>query len=65
MNTDRTQLDIPLLSVAAVADGLGISRRTVLRLIARAELPAIRVGDRWRVDVRDLDAYLSRGRNIA
>ncbi len=41
-----------------VAQQLLVSPRTVLRLIERGELRAIRVGRQWRIPKDALDAYL-------
>lgn len=46
--------DRPLLSQREVADRLGVSTRTVRDIVARGELPAVRVTDgapRWRPGV--------------
>jgi excisionase family DNA binding protein len=50
------------LSVAQVADRLGLSEKSVRRKIARGELDAHRVGKLLRVRERGLDAYLARAR---
>ncbi|NJO32720.1 MAG: helix-turn-helix domain-containing protein [Rhodospirillales bacterium] len=36
-----------------------MSTKTVRRLVERGELIAIRIGGQWRVDPRDLAAYLA------
>ena len=47
------------LSQAEAADYLGITDRTLRRMIARSELPAYRLGPRLlRIDAADLDALL-------
>lgn len=48
-----------LLTVAEVAEKLRVSTMTVYRLIQRDELPALRIGRSYRIEQRDLDAYLS------
>ncbi|WP_366513516.1 helix-turn-helix domain-containing protein [Sediminibacterium sp.] len=54
------------LSVHVVAQRLGISTRSVLRLIDSGELPAWRPGQRaWQVSELDLANYIARrGGNI-
>lgn len=47
----------PLLSVTATAEWLGVSEKTVRRLIASGVLPALRVGGQLRIDPNELDAY--------
>lgn len=52
----------PLLSIQAVADLLGVSTKTVRRLIAGGDLAAHRIGGSLRISEEDLRAYLSRCR---
>lgn len=49
-----------MLSIAEVAEYLNISAKTVYRLIEKGELPALKVGARWRFKPEDLEAYLER-----
>lgn len=53
---------VTLISPAAVAGRLGISPRTVKRLILRGHLPAHRIGQRWRIDPADVADYLAATR---
>ena len=46
-----------LLDVQAVADLLHVNPRTVLRMVERKELPAIRVARRFRFRRSDLEKY--------
>lgn len=49
-----------LLSRGEVAQILGVSRNTVLRMVDRGELPAIRVGERLiRCRRSDIEAWLA------
>ena len=50
----------PMLSAAQVAEELAIHARTVLNLIYRGDLKAVRVGGQWRIRERDLARYLAR-----
>ena len=50
----------PMLSAAQVAEELAIHARTVLNLIYRGDLKAVRVGGQWRIRERDLAMYLTR-----
>lgn len=52
----------PLLSIQAVAELLGVSTKTVRRLIAGGDLAAHRIGGSLRISEEDLRAYLSRCR---
>jgi excisionase family DNA binding protein len=50
------------LTVAAVAERLGVSQKWVRRKIASGELPAHRVGKLLRIGERDLEACVVRTR---
>ena len=47
-----------LLEVSMVAHRLSAGERFVRRLILKKKLKAFRLGTRWRVDSRDLDAFI-------
>lgn len=49
-----------LMTVPGAADHLGVSVRTLRRLIERGDLPSVRVGRSRRVDPEDLEAYIAR-----
>jgi excisionase family DNA binding protein len=51
-----------LLSVATVANHLGVSTKTVRRLIKDGQLPSLRVGRQIRMSERDLADFLARSR---
>jgi len=53
------------LTLQEVCDILRITRRTATGLIGRGELPAFKVGQAWRVDARDLDAFIERQKRVA
>lgn len=61
MNTERGNM----LSTTEAAARLGCSDDTVSRLIHSRELPAYRVGRRWKISETDLAAYLERQRTIS
>lgn len=48
------------LSVREVATALGCAPETVLSLIKTNELPAFRVGARWRINPEDLESFRSQ-----
>ena len=50
-----------LLTIAELAQLLGIGRTTVYRLVKTGELRAVRVGERLRFRPEDVNAYLERG----
>jgi excisionase family DNA binding protein len=62
----RTQLLAAhsLLDIPAVATRLGVSSKTVRRLIDRAELAVHRIGRLLRVSEADLHSYVARQRQI-
>lgn len=47
-----------LLTVTEVAGRLGVSRKTVFRLLQSEALPRIKVGASTRIAARDLEAYV-------
>jgi excisionase family DNA binding protein len=49
-------------TVTSVAERLGVSEKTVRRLIARGELPVHRIGHSLRVSEDDLQAFLKQHR---
>ena len=51
-----------LLAIDDVAQLLGISTKTVRRLIERRDLSAIRVGSQLRIDQRDLEDFIRNQR---
>ncbi len=60
---DRTPIaPNSMLSPAAVALHLGVSKRTVLRWIERGDLPAFRIGSVTRVEFTEFERFLARHR---
>lgn len=53
-------MDRLLISINEVADWLGVSRQTVNRLVARGEIPVVRVGSRVLVRPRDVEEFVDR-----
>jgi len=51
-----------LLEVSHVAHRLSVSERKVWHLIREKQLPAFRLGPHWRVDPRDLQAFIDAQR---
>ena len=49
------------LSVAEMAETLGISRTTAYELVNREDFPSMRIGQRIIVPVDALDRWLDRG----
>jgi excisionase family DNA binding protein len=49
-----------LMTVDEVAAYLRVNPMTVYRLVNRGELPGVKVGDLWRFEERDIEAWLKR-----
>jgi excisionase family DNA binding protein len=47
MNNNNT--DIRLITLAEAASILQVSKRTLLRMIQKKEVPAFKVGGQWRI----------------
>lgn len=50
------------LNLEQVAKMLGVSERTVLRLLDKKELKGFKVGRAWRFEQADIDEYVERQR---
>jgi len=50
----------PFVTAEELADYLKVTPRTVLRIVERKELPAIRVGRQWRFRREWVDEWLSK-----
>lgn len=51
-----------LLNLEQVAKQLGVSERTVLRLLDAKEIKGFKVGRVWRFQQSDVDEYIERQR---
>jgi len=62
MNRQKEKKDptVGMMTVSDVARYLSLSEKTIYRMVH--ELPAVRVGGRWRFRLRDLDVWLLRRR---
>lgn len=54
-----------LLTIREVASYLQIDHNTVYRWCRESRLPAIKIGKEWRIEQRDLDAFLAARKNGA
>lgn len=63
--THESHSEGKLLSIATVADRLDVSRDTVRRLVARGDLPAIRIGSAVRVSAVEFDSFLESRRRAS
>ena len=59
MSENKAKLD-DLLDISVVAELLNVSPRTVNRLInsGKGELPAVKIGGRWKIRAEDIEKYL-------
>ena len=48
----------PLLTIKGVATFCRVSEKTVRRWIGARDLPAAKLGARWRIRPRDLDSFV-------
>jgi excisionase family DNA binding protein len=51
-----------LMTIKEIAEKFRVSKMTVYRLVHEGEVAATRIGRSYRVDDRDVDAYLKRQR---
>lgn len=51
------------LDLAAIAETLAVSRRTVARMCAKGDLPAYKVGRQWRIRQRDFAKWMRERKN--
>lgn len=58
-----TSKPIRLLTIGEAAEYLSVSERSIKRLIARGDLPCIRVGNALRFAFADLEAFIARNRS--
>ena len=56
--------ELQFWSIAEVADLLGVSDKTVQRLISRGELPRHRIGAQVRISDHDLRAFVAQRRDL-
>jgi DNA binding domain, excisionase family len=56
--TDSADVSARFLTLADTAEILAVEASDVMSLVTSGELPAIRVGGRWRVERTVLEAYI-------
>ena len=57
--------DTAFLNLEQVAKMLGVSERTVLRLLDKKEIKGFKVGRAWRFEHSDIEAYVEQQRRKA
>ena len=49
------------LTVAEAAELLRIAERTAYKLVREGRLPAVKVGNQWRIERSALEAWIAKG----
>ena len=55
----QTDIEAALIGINHLAQRLGLSRRTIHRILARGELPSIRIGGRRLVRIEAVQRWLA------
>ncbi len=55
----QIEIESACIGISHLAEHLGLSRRTVARILARGELPSLRIGRRRLVRLADLRRWLA------
>jgi excisionase family DNA binding protein len=51
----------PWLSVAEIANHLGVSKETIYRWLERKQIPAHRIGKLWKFKPTEVDKWIKKG----
>jgi excisionase family DNA binding protein len=62
MNDERTELRF--LTLAEAATILQVSKRTILRMIQKKDVPALKVGGQWRLRASQLQRWAEQKENL-
>ena len=54
----RSDIESTLIGISHLAERLGLSRRTIHRILARGELPSLQIGRRRLIRLSDLRHWL-------
>ena len=55
----QSDIESALIGISHLAERLGLSRRTIHRILSRGELPSLQIGRRRLIRLSDLRAWLS------
>jgi excisionase family DNA binding protein len=58
--TRGTVMPVTILTVPEVCKYLRISQVTVYRLLRRRDIPAFRIGKKWRFNLEDLERWIEK-----
>jgi excisionase family DNA binding protein len=56
----QSDIESALIGISHLAERLGLSRRTIHRILARGELPSIQIGRRRLVRLSDVRHWLAQ-----
>jgi excisionase family DNA binding protein len=56
----QSDIESALIGISHLAERLGLSRRTIHRILARGELPSLQIGRRRLVRLSDVHHWLTR-----
>lgn len=57
--------EIRLLTLEVAADILQVSKRTLLRMIQKKEVPAFKIGGQWRIRESQFRKWVEQKENVA
>ncbi|MEA1963655.1 MAG: helix-turn-helix domain-containing protein [Candidatus Aerophobetes bacterium] len=60
MNKGKKRVLPQTFTVQEVAEHLKVTEITIYRLLKKGEIVGYKVGDSWRIDEKDLKAYIKR-----
>lgn len=60
MLTNKNESKINLLSPAEVCSYLNIGRNTMYRLLLDGQIPAFRIGNRWKIPESSINDFISK-----
>jgi excisionase family DNA binding protein len=55
----QTDIESALIGISHLAERLGLSRRTIHRILARGELPSLQIGRRRLIRLSDVRRWLN------
>jgi excisionase family DNA binding protein len=61
----KGEIKMNFLTLTQVAQILGVSERTIYRLMEKKELHPFKMGKSWKFDQADIDAYIQRLRETS
>ncbi len=59
-NRSAPQMKGDIITITNVAEYLKIKKQTVYALIAKGDIPGLKVGGSWRFDKTDIDSWIKK-----